>query len=237
MAPDPLTDPANLIDASDNYLVWVNPVTGTYVTRGYNQQSLPLSPVYSRPPTWAEMSASNGAYTRVDRVWLIPKAIYPGGFPIPKPGDQIIDQEGVTWTVLERALKALRSTYWFMTRDLVLAHQLYDLIDIQRPGITYDEAGAIVRTWPDDPNTPAGAVLYKQLAAKVQLITQESVFALGISGLKGNYVCYVAKDVDIVKGDRLAWYKPSGVVYLDILGQHDPQRIDALPVLDCQQLP
>jgi hypothetical protein len=71
----------------------------------------------------------------------------------------------------------------------------------------------------------------------VQLLTTELTETLGVHGFKGKYAVTVSQDVTTVQGDRIKWTSPTGTVYLDILGQHNPQRIDELPVLDCQVLP
>lgn len=230
------------IDASQNYKVWGNtePITLGSVERqgtGLAVQSTANIPIAKRrAPTFRELSASNGAYTGADLVWLLPVAQLPTGTPNPKPGDRIPDASGTIWTVLEAALNALKSTWRLMTRNLALAYQLYDTIDIQRAAITYDKAGAIVRGWPDDA-TPTGTVVYPALPAKVQLLTQETKEVFGVYGLSGTYAVTVAHDLVTQKMDRIAW-RPSGTtIYLDILGQHNPQRIDELPVLDCQLQP
>lgn len=230
------------VNALSNYQIWGNTeevflysvtrggATGTALVTG---NPCEIDTAKRRAPTYKELSASNGAYTGQDLVWLLPAALMNGAPNAPKPGDRIKDAAGNTWTVLEAALNALKSTWRLMTRNLALAHQLYDLIDIQRSAVTYDAAGGALRGWPDDPS-PTGTVVYASLPAKVQLLTQATSEVLGVFGLKGTYAVFVGQDVVIQKMDRIAW-KPTGgaATYLDILGQHNPQRIDELPILDC----
>jgi hypothetical protein len=238
-----------VIDTSQNYLVWdacepiifgsANKSMGNQQAKHViSNQEITVGLAKRRAPTTKELSTSNGAYTGADLVWIIPRLEYQTGFPPPKPGDYVLDNDGVQWTILPAGVSfnALKSDWKCFTRNLVLAYQLYDLIDIQRPAISYDAAGAIVRSWPDDA-IPQGATIAYQLPAKVQLLTQQSSLALGVSGMRGDYAVIINKDLELVKSDRVAWYTPKGTVYLDILAQHNPQRIDELPVLDCQALP
>ncbi len=225
------------IDASQNYLIWGNceQISFRSKTQGDGAQYA-ISTAKRRAPTYRELSASNGAYTGQDVVWLIPATVIPGNMPIPKPADRVIDALGNTWTALEVALNTLKSTWRLMTRNLNLAYQLYDLIDIQRPGITYDVAGGAVRGWPDDA-TASGSIPYRQIPAKVQLISQDDNESLGVLGAKAKYSVFVGQDVIVNKTDRVKWTSAGVTTYLDVLGQSNPQRIDELPVLDCETLP
>lgn len=223
------------LDTSEDYLVWENREAVTFRSRTRTGGTdFPITDAKRRAPTYKELAASNGAYTGQDLVWLLPAVLAPSasGQHAPKPGDKVTDDDGVIWTALEVALNKLKQTWRLVTRNLVLAYDLRDTIDIQRPTISYDAAGAITRTWPDD-ETPGGSNAYEGLAAKVQLITDETVDILGVRGLKGNYAVFVAEDVEIQESDRIKW----DGVYLTIKTLRNPQRIDELPVLDCELLP
>ncbi len=214
------------LDHSQEYLVWDNREAVTFRSRGTNaSQDFPISDAKRRAPTYKELAASNGAYTGQDLVWLIPATLAPAytSRSAPKPGDKVVSAEA-TWTALEVALNNLKSTWRLVTRNLVLAYDLRDTVDIERATVTYDAAGGPLRTF---------AAVYSALACKVQLITQELADVLGVRGFKGTYAVTVAQDVTLVQGDRVKW----GSVYLDVLKQHNPQRIDELPVLDCVKLP
>jgi hypothetical protein len=229
------------LNTTRNYLVWGNTEGITYGVVSRNGAALvvqadnqyPVAIAKRRAPTYRELSASNGAYTGQDLVWLVPAALIA---LVPKPGDRVLDASLHTWTVLEVALNALQSTWRLMTRNLALAYQLYDVIDVQRPAVTYDAAGGVLRNFPDDA-TPGGTVPYPKVTAKVQLVTQEIALNLGIAGMKGTYAVIVAQDVSVQKFDRVKWITGGTTTYLDVLGQHDPQRIDQLPVLDCVAQP
>ncbi len=224
------------IDASQNYLVWSNTEAVTFGSKSSQGTSNYFVPIAKRrAPTYKELAASNGAYTGQDLVWLLPNALLPAGAK-PKPGDPVTDADGTKWTTLEVAWNALKATWRMVTRNLVLAYQLRALIDIQRPAITYDGAAGVLRGWPDDAS-PSGSVAYAAVPAKVQLITQETQEVFGVLGLQGNYAVTVGQDVAILKVDRVKWNSPTGTVYLDILGQRNPQRIDELPLLDCASYP
>jgi hypothetical protein len=187
-----------------------------------------------RALTWKELSASNGAYTGNDLVWLFPQEVMVNGLN-PKPGDVVRDQDGRRWTALEVQHGKWRETWRLVTRDLVLAFDLRDSIDIERPALSYDAAGAAVLRYPTgpDPTKFGGVVLYHNLPARIQEIDREIVDERGIHGFRGRYQIIVGRQIDVNEDDRIVFHGR----YYDIIGLHDPDRLDMLPVLDCELRP
>lgn len=210
-------------DLTTDYQVWDNRECMDFVSRR-NTGNVTYADVtvLRRAPNYKELATSNGAYTATDVVFLCPRTLLGA---TPKPGDHWLDTDGTTYTVLELAKNAFTSFYRMITRDLVLAYDLRDTIDIQRATVSYDAAGGKVRTFPP----VNGSTPYAALAAKAQKITETLTLALGIDGFKGDYAVTIAQDVSLTDNDRVKW----GSIYLDIVGVKNPSRIDELPVLDC----
>jgi hypothetical protein len=208
-----------------------------------------------RALTRKELAASGGVYQANDVAlltsWRQIQGLASQGRE-PKPGDTW--QSGgdtpasgtggppATYTVLEvtggkRDGSGHYQTWRLTSRNLVLAFDLQDTIDIQLPTIIYDAAGTAIRTWPEN---GAGQTIYPGLAARVQLISDDTVDERGIRGFVGNYAVIVATQVPAVTMEaRIRWPAVSKtrpgidtVQYLDIKGVHNPSRIDELPVLD-----
>jgi hypothetical protein len=180
-----------------------------------------------------ERATSNGVYQGRTRVWCLPiLQNVPQNFRA-KPAD-VIESEGERWIVQTADLRT-RNTWWRIeSLDLVLAYQLSEIIQIQRATISYDSAGYAVKTFPPD----GGTTLYGNLSASVQLITDEVADQRGIRGFLGNYVITVSRQVGVTNEDRVTWTDAGGVPYVfDIVGVHNPSRIDELPMLDCQLRP
>lgn len=243
------------IDATANWLVWDNTEAVTYTSHRTTTASagdavLANVTAKRRNPSDRELAVSQGVYTSQDLVWLVPQAnltgLTPGGDkePVAKPADTITDAAGNVWTVLEVFFNTLKSTWRLMTRNLAIAFDLQDAVDIQRYTLTYDAAGAPVRAWPDNnvgTILAAGSTPYAALPARAQLLTDEIKDERGLRGFQGNYAVYLSQQVQVTQEDRVKWTdkstSPATVRYLDILGIHNPLRIDELPVLDARLAP
>lgn len=225
------------LDMSTDYLIWDNPEAVTVEVRKLNRQfgtsagdTFAASTAKRRALTWKELTASGGAYTGQDLVWLIPQAVLDEDRVI-KAGDVVIDEEGVRYTVLDPLLGKWGQTWRLVTRDLVLAHDLSDTIDIQRAALGYDDAGASMRRYPPY----GGETPYANLKARVQIQEQRETDERGLRGLKETYQIIVEKDIDVREVDRVKWTTiKRGTLYLEIKGYTQPDRIDVLPILDCE---
>lgn len=231
-----------ILDGTQNCLAWDN--TETVEFQSTTRLPVPADPRPSsgmvdslvakrRAPTFKELTASGGVYTGQDLVWLIPAVNLDGGM-IPKPSDVVVDEEGNRWTVLEVALNALKSTYRCMSRNLVLAHELRDIIQIERASISYDSAGAAVKWFPSDPpERRGGTVIYADLSARVQPTGGDILDERGIRGLTNLYDVIVGQEVYVTNEDRIFWQGK----YLEIRHYQRAEQIDQLPVIQAEIVP
>ncbi len=191
------------------------PDTGVY-------QSIPVAK--RRKLSVRELAVSGGAYTGRDRVWFIPRTFLADA----KPGDVVVaDQE--RWTVMEEELGKFGQTWRLTTRDLTVSYDLRDVVNIERPQITYDAAGAPIMLFPSGPAPNGGEVLYPSLVCKVQPTTQEIAEERGIRGTAQSYDVIVSRQIAVCQYDRIAWTAGTQTVYLDILKLENPQSIMELP--------
>ena len=230
MQPTTPNDMAQL-DHSDDFLVWDNSERITYESTDGRKAS--VAGCLRIELTLKEQAVSGGGYLGADLNWLIPRKRLPAGFVMGDPGSTVTDDKGNSFTVLDCAKQVRDKTdtqvFRLHTRNLAIAYQLRDLITIERAHITYDAAGAMVKSWP-----PAGGSnLYASLPAKVQLLSKEFSEERGISGFKGTHAVYVSRQVPLVTfEDRIRWTDAGVTYYLNIAGVRNPERLDELPLLD-----
>lgn len=216
----------NLDFSRDFALVYDNLEAVTYLSATRGSGDVDYVPAAKRRPLRkAELAASGGAYTSLDRVWLIPSTSFLPDFQ-PKPADVVTDAGGATWTVLD--VEAGKESYggptWKLTtRNPIIAYQLQDLVDVQQSGLSLDAAGVAVRAWP-----PAGGtVLAAAAPCRVQPLSQEVKDERGLRGGETHYSIHLARQLNIVnvREVRVLW---QGVV-LDATEYKDGNRIDILP--------
>ncbi len=210
----------------------VVPFDGAAAPAGSQSDTIPVAK--RRALTRKELAASAGAYTGGDLVWLIPAAVLPSWLT-PKVGDVLIPAEGDRYTALDVALNKGRQTWRLTTRNLAVAFDLRDLIQIERPQISYDDpSGAIRKLFPSGPGPRGGEVLYANLLSKVHLEDQEISEERGIRGTKRVYSIIVSREVAVTDQDRVLL--PWSGAYLEIRGYHQAQQIDMLPVIEAEQV-
>jgi hypothetical protein len=235
------------LNLQNDYLTWDDLEPVTFTSHGLAPSkdiACPIAQALRRNPTYKELAAANGAYTAQDVVWLLPSALLnilgnpANPSPQPKPGDVTQDSAGVKWTVLEVSLDAVSSVWRLMTRNLVIAYQLRDLIDIQQSGQSYDDDAAVVRVWP--PNGQA-TVLASNLPARVQPADATIGYGRGIRGQDIKLDVFLSRQLlgFDVRECRIKWTDVGGfagpvntVYFLDLEHYHDAQRIDELPKID-----
>lgn len=176
--------------------------------------------------TSRELAASGGAYQSGDVTWLIPSVFLPSGA---EPGDVIQVGQSERWNVLDTTFNREDYVWELKARNPAVAYNLRDVIDIERPTITYDAAGAAVMLFPSGPAPNGGAVRYPKLLCKVQPLESDIAEERGIRGTQTKYQVYLSRQVVVVQYDRVNW---QGTI-LDILATHNPERIDEMPYLEC----
>lgn len=206
------------------------PYAGADEFQGLQAES--VDDALGRAPTSKEKNASGGAYTDSHRFWWLPKVNVAPGI-IPKAGDIVQDARGQQWTSLEVADNVIKAMWRMVTCNLSMAFQLQDLINIERPAISYDASGAAVKAFPTGTNPPGGKVVYLKLPARVQPISEEIVDERGIRAFKGTHQITVSKQVLLTCEDRVAF----GGRYYEIVGYSGAKRLDELPVVEAKLAP
>jgi head-tail adaptor len=177
-----------------------------------------------------EQMASGGVYTAEDKACLFPQAVLTPGL-VPKVRDVVIDlDDGSRWTVLEANLGKLDQTWKLMTRNLALAHDLVDRVDVQRAAVSYDRGGYLLKAWP-----PAGGTTpYRQIPARVQLVADQVVDQAGIRGFLGTHQCFVDRELaDVTNEDRVLFQGR----YYEVRGYRQSEAVDQLPYLELELVP
>lgn len=190
-----------------------------------------------RQLTKKERSTSYGAYGSAALVWLIPDLQVTETMKPLKPRDTITTLGGTIFTAQEVDHAAVRSFWRLICLNLSIVEDLQDIIDIQQPLQAYDASGTRFKRWPEDGQ---GKVLYPQLQARVQLITEDLVEERGIRGMKRTHAVIVSKQLAFDSSwyeNRIKWVSLGVTKYLEIVGYHNPERIDELPVIDAVLVP
>lgn len=219
------------------FLVWDNTIGIVLQSRrGAAGPETRIPVVKRRGILGKELAASGGVYTGNDVVFLVPQVLMP--WPA-KPADVVTDDTGTRYTVLGADLLKNLWTWKLTTRDLILAFDLRDSINIERASISYDAAGAAVKSFPTqtDNGTTGGSYLAQNMPARVQLLTDAIRDERGIRGFVGTHAIIIADQVNVIAEDRVAWTVNEVTTYFDIVGYHNPERIDELPVLDVEARP
>lgn len=183
-----------------------------------------------------EGSPSGGVYTVADVAFMIPREKIASLLlqdRAPKEGDLITDDAGVEF-VAQNVNGLMRGRngyelYKVQARDLVLAYDLRDTIDIEAPAMVSDGAGVGVKAWPPG----QGSVPYASLPCRVQAQSQELSESFGITAIKGSYAVIVGRQVKLNYEWRIRWVDAGVVRYLDIVDVKNPERVDELPVIGC----
>ena len=219
------------LDMSQDYLVWDNTETvAVYPAPRSDSLFFPVEYAKRRALTIRELSASGGAYTSQDRVWLLPvetSQALTDAFP-PTPGFVIEDGQLGAWTVLDCSLNTWQTWWRCTTRNLVIAANLRDLISIQRPTIEVGDSGQPVYLWP--PNH--GSYVVQDLPAKVQLTDSSPIVVNEVETAGRNYDVILSQQVDYRKDDRLVW---NGMA-MEIKRLWNPNLIGELPRLMCERV-
>lgn len=213
------------LDFSDDYAIYDDPEQVVY-----EQPRRGLAPILTPVPnairlvlSVRERYASGGAYQSGDVKWLLPANVLPQGFAA-APGGVVVDSEGARYTVLDHTWERLQKIWECNCRNLAIAFNLRDRVSIERPEISYDAAGAAVKTFPPY----GGKVIYSGILARVQHTEESIVDERGIRGFSTRYDVIVDRQVEITTDDRVLW---NGKI-MDIIGHRNDGRIDDLPVVE-----
>lgn len=189
-----------------------------------------------RAPTWKEMTASAGAVSSRNLVWLLPHVNLPDGVR-PRAGDLIRATESDTGeeidhTILDVQVGKFGQTHRCVTIALAVVYELSAIGVLTRPDNTQDGAGrmalasyteiARVRCRVQPQDSDAGDHFDRRTAAQrftAYLDTQLQTRA---------------KDVLTVTSYVSPGGAISGVQSYTVLGYRAPDRLDQLPALDLE---
>jgi hypothetical protein len=175
--------------------------------------------------TARELIPAGGGYQAGEVIWLIPDTFLPNGA---EPGD-VIAAAGGPWNVLDTRLSREDYVWEIHARNPVVAFNLRDTVDIERPTISYDTAGAAVMLFPSGPPPNGGTKVYPALACKVHSLEDAIADERGIRGTQKKYQVFLSRQVNVTQYDRVNW---EGTI-LDIVAAHNQYLIDELPWLEC----
>lgn len=228
-------------DHAPDYLVWDN-TQAVLLERSSQTRGKPVrvgvGTAKRRNIRTAQRSPSGGVYLGAEATWHLPRVELPDGV-IPLPRDVIIEdvrndgvgavagaQAETRWTILSVARNRQGETYACGCVDLVVAHGLADRITIEKPTYHHTPSGAQEKVW-DGPATT--------LRARVQEVARDIAEERGARYGRLRYDVIVERQSDVdVAEDRVRWTDSGKVRYLDILRLRNPERIDELPVLECE---
>lgn len=208
------------LDLSDDYLSLDDPEQVTHVSRATSGDTEQESVVAHRMPVSVrEAAASGGVYTTADTVWTIQDALL--NLP-PKVADWIEDADGVIHVVLDQSYSRLTDAWRMTCRELRLALDLRDTVDVWRPTYAADDAGSDVPDYGAEP-------VYEDLAARIQETDGTVAEVHGREQVERRYTIYLADRVTLNAGDQVR----DGDTAYEVIDYQGPDRIDALGVVNC----
>jgi hypothetical protein len=181
-----------------------------------------------------EQAASGGAYQAGDVVWIVPATFVQPGMRL-KPADVVIDSDQNRYTVLDASEQKKRQSWRLISRNLAIAFQLGDYVDIQKAGISYDRAGIEIQTYPED---GGGSVAYASLLCRVQEVSEVETDERLIRGFQGDFVIYLSQQINFTADFnryRVKHTKAGLTRYYDIVGYRNAEQIAELPILEVRQ--
>jgi hypothetical protein len=171
-----------------------------------------------------DLSTDHLAWDNPEVRWHLPTRHLDGATPA--PADVVIDGSGVRWTALTRDVNRLAETYMLGCVDLTLAHGLRDTVVIERATLGQSASGVPTKTFDR---------VLATCAARVQELSRQTVEERGARYSRPRYDVIIDRQLDIdTAEDRVRWTKRGNTKYLDIIGYRNPERIDELPVLECE---
>lgn len=176
-----------------------------------------------RAPTWKEMTASNGAYTGKNLVFLLPTANLPDDVA-PKVGDVIRDAANVDHTILEAMAGKFGNTWRCVTIALALVNGLASTGTLSRPDNERTTAGR--------PTLANYTAVAENVACRVQPEGGSAAEVAGRVTIPKRFTAYLGVQVDARAKDRFVC---GGVTYT-VLEMRQPERLDQLMSLTLEKV-
>lgn len=215
-----------------DYLTWDNtePIAYSHMRRSAGGLAADVEYIgvaKKRQLSTREIAKSNGTYTSLDRVWLIPNTLVIGD-PL-KPGDQIVDQagSGILYTVLQVEAQRNGVTWRLTCRNPIIAYNLRDVVTIETAanlGQQEPAGGQARKQW---------RTLYANVACRMQPEDATVADQRGMRGILTRYLCHVQQAVTVTNEDRIVFNGN----YFDITGTQDMETLDNLVGIQCELRP
>ncbi len=164
------------------------------------------------PITAREAANSGGVYITGDIRWSISGPLLTRE---PKPRDRLTDGTGTAWVVLDWSYSRLTKEYQLNSRDLRIAADLRDLVDVYRPTWSADAAGSPI---------PSYAAVYSGLYARIQETDGQTTEERGKITTERHYTIYFQDTIEVTAEDQI---RVDDVVY-QVVSYADPDMIHAL---------
>lgn len=177
--------------------------------------------VKRRAITFKEMAASAGAYTNQDQAFLIPAENLPFGV-VPAPGDILLDDDAISWTIGDVTVGKFRETHKCVARALAIVNALSASGQLKRAPYVADSAGR-----------PAGASyanVGSAVACRVQPEDSAAGELLGRVTIPRRYTAFLATPLTVQAHDQ---FVVSGASYT-VLGFKNVERVWDLMSLDLE---
>lgn len=197
----------------DDYLTWDATETVSHVSERDSGDLTQNNVTALRlPVTSREAAQSEGRYTTRDLVWLVPGQLLTR---TPKESDRIVDDDSVPWVVIDYSHSPLDNTYRLTCKNLRIAADLNDLVDLYRPAFTADAAGSLV---------PSYAVVTSDLVCRIQELTGQVVEERGKFTTERRYVIYFEDRITVQAEDQIR----DGSTIYQVVDYADPDSINGL---------
>ena len=138
-----------------------------------------------RPMRFTDLAG--GVYTKADCKWLVPHEIAKPLGQL-KPSDVVEEADGTEWIALDVEVLAEGTWLALMSRNLVIAHDLQDLLDIWQPVNSQDLSANRTATF---------QVLHEKIPGRLQPISGDVVDAFGKLAIAKRYTAYLATQLTV----------------------------------------
>jgi hypothetical protein len=212
--------------STQRFLPWTIPVEYTSAKAG-GDVTFTLQNAGRHTLTIEEAEASNGVYQAGDEVFTVDTDEFTTNAVVPKPADKVL-LNGDKYTVLRVEGSPFLEFKKLVTRNLVLAFDLRDLINVEVDEGGQSDTGAEAHDW---------RVKYKAVKAKVQKVDEDEQDFRGKSSTVRRYTIPVETELDVNNstGDfgRVEWQGKR----MTIVAYRQSERVDVLPLIECELRP
>ncbi len=188
--------------------------------------------VKRRAPTWKEMTASAGAVSAKNLVWLLPDANLPDGVT-PRAGDQVRGAGDVDHTLLEVAVGKFGNTHRCVSIALSVVYELSATGVLSRPDNAQDAAGRMALTAYAAAGEPVRCRVQPEDSAAADVLERRTV-PRKFTALLDTPVAVRARDVFTVTTYVSAGGAVAATQAYTVLGFRNPERLDSLMSLDLE---